>query len=76
MLGPWGEFLAWCESVGVTSLPDVQPLQVAGWIEIEGRQVSAPSVKQRLATLHLKIASDLVVAQPRHQRRILSYSAR
>ena len=24
-----GEFLAWCESVGVTSLPDVQPLHVA-----------------------------------------------
>ena len=23
------EFLAWCESVGVTSLPDVQPLHVA-----------------------------------------------
>jgi site-specific recombinase XerC len=46
-----GEFLAWCESVGVTSLPDVQPLHVASWIELEGRQVSAPSVKQRLAAL-------------------------
>jgi site-specific recombinase XerD len=46
-----GEFLAWCESVGVTSLPDVQPLHVASWIELEARQVSAPSVKQRLAAL-------------------------
>jgi integrase/recombinase XerC len=46
-----GEFSAWCESVGVTSLPDVQPLHVASWIELEGRQVSAPSVKQRLAAL-------------------------
>ena len=46
-----GEFLAWCESVGVTSLPDVQPLRVASWIELEGRQVSAPSVQQRLAAL-------------------------
>ena len=46
-----GEFLAWSESVGVASLPDVQPLQVASWIEIEGREVSAPSVKQRLAAL-------------------------
>jgi len=46
-----GESLAWCESVGVTSLPDVQPLHVASWIELEGRQVSAPSVKQRLAAL-------------------------
>src|ERR1035438_7448293 len=46
-----GEFLAWCESVGVTSLPDIQPPHVASWIELEGRQVSAPSVKQRLASL-------------------------
>jgi site-specific recombinase XerD len=46
-----GEFLAWCESVGVTSLPAIQPLHVASWIEIEARQVSAPSVKQRLAAL-------------------------
>ena len=46
-----GEFLTWCESVGVTSLPDVQPLHVASWIELEARQVSAPSVKQRLAAL-------------------------
>jgi len=45
------EFLAWCESVGVTSLPDVQPLHVASWIELEGHQVSAPSVKQRLAAV-------------------------
>jgi site-specific recombinase XerD len=45
------EFLAWCESVGVTSLPDVQPLHVASWIESQGREVSAPSVKQRLAAL-------------------------
>jgi site-specific recombinase XerC len=46
-----GEFLAWCESVGVASLAAVQPLHVASWIELEGRQVSAPSVKQRLAAL-------------------------
>jgi len=46
-----GEFLAWCESVGVTSLPSIQPLHVASWIEIEASQVSAPSVKQRLAAL-------------------------
>jgi len=46
-----GEFLAWCESVGVTSLPDVQPLHVASWIELQGRTVSAPSVKQQLAAI-------------------------
>jgi site-specific recombinase XerD len=36
-----GEFLAWCESRGVTSLPGVQPLHVASWIESQGREVSA-----------------------------------
>jgi site-specific recombinase XerD len=46
-----GDFLAWCESVGVTSLPDVQPLHVASWIEMQGKEVSAPSVKQQLAAI-------------------------
>jgi integrase/recombinase XerC len=46
-----GEFLAWCESVGVTSLAAVRPLHVAGWIEMQGREISAPSVKQQLAAI-------------------------
>jgi site-specific recombinase XerD len=46
-----GEFLAWCQSVGVTSLPQVQPLHVASWIELQAREVSAPSVKQQLAAI-------------------------
>jgi site-specific recombinase XerD len=62
------EFLAWCESVGVTSLPDIQPLQVASWIELEARQVSAPSVKQRLAAVrHLfdwLVIGQVVPANP------------
>ena len=45
------EFFCWCEGVGVPSLDAVAPLHVAGWIELEGRKVSAPSVKQRLAAL-------------------------
>ncbi len=45
------EFLAWCQGAGVTSLPQVQPMHVAGWIELQGREVSAPSVKQRLAAI-------------------------
>jgi site-specific recombinase XerD len=46
-----GEFLEWCESVGIASLPQVQPLHVASWIESQGREVSAPSVKQQLASI-------------------------
>jgi len=46
-----GAFLAWCESVGVSSVAEVRPLHVAGWIELQGREVSAPSVKQQLAAI-------------------------
>jgi site-specific recombinase XerD len=63
-----GEFLSWCESVGVTSLPDVQPLHVASWIELQGREVSAPSVKQQLAAIrHLfdwLVTGQIVPANP------------
>ena len=45
------EFLAWCESRGVASLAQVQPLHVAAWIELEGREASAPTVKQKLAAI-------------------------
>jgi integrase/recombinase XerC len=44
-----GEFLAWCEARRVVSIADVQPLHVVAWIEQLGREVSAPTVKQRLA---------------------------
>jgi integrase/recombinase XerC len=46
-----GEFLAWCESKGVSSLAAVQPLHVATWIESQAREVSAPTVKQQLAAI-------------------------
>jgi site-specific recombinase XerC len=45
------EFLMWCKNVGVSSLDQVRPLHVASWIELQGRNVSAPSVKQRLAAI-------------------------
>ena len=44
-----GDFLAWCEARGVTTLAGVQPLHVAAWVERLGREVSVPTVKQRLA---------------------------
>ena len=44
-----GEFLGWCAARGVTSIAAVRPLHVAAWIEMLGREVSAPTVKQRLA---------------------------
>jgi len=63
-----GEFLAWCESTGVRSLPQVQPLHVASWIELQGRKVAAPSVKQQLAAVrHLfdwLVTGQVVPANP------------
>src|SRR3546814_17658595 len=43
-----GEFLAWVAARAITSLPGLQPLHVAAWIEALGREVTAPPVKQQL----------------------------
>ena len=57
-----GEFLTWCAEMGVPSLAAVQPLHVATWIEAQGRKVSVPSVKQRLAAIR-HLFDWLVVGQ-------------
>lgn len=45
-------FLAWCEAgAGIRTLAGVQPLHVATWIELQTREHSAPTAKQRLAAL-------------------------
>ncbi len=49
--GAVGEFLAWCEGRGVASIAHVQPLHVAAFIEALSRARSAPTAKQRLATI-------------------------
>jgi integrase/recombinase XerC len=46
-----GDFLGWCDVRGVGDLAQIQPLHVAAWIEALGRDVSAPTVKQRLAAV-------------------------
>lgn len=45
------DFLAWCEDHGVQSIAQVQPLHVAGWIELQAREHSAPTAKLRLAAV-------------------------
>jgi site-specific recombinase XerC len=45
------EFLTWCADAGVPSIAAVQPVHVATWIEASTRELTAPSVKQRLAAL-------------------------
>ena len=46
-----GDFLAWLEAHGVTSIADTASLHVAAYIEELGREQSAPTVKQRLAAI-------------------------
>ncbi|WP_043341654.1 tyrosine-type recombinase/integrase [Belnapia moabensis] len=46
-----GAFLDWCAVAGLPSLAAVQPLHVATWIELQTREHSAPTAKQRLAAL-------------------------
>ena len=46
-----GDFLAWLEAHGVTSIIDTASLHVAAYVEELGRTQSAPTVKQRLAAI-------------------------
>jgi site-specific recombinase XerD len=46
-------FLCWCEGKGITRLLDVQPVQVAAYIEQLGQEMSPPSVKQHLACIRM-----------------------
>jgi site-specific recombinase XerD len=57
-----GDFLAWCEGRGVTSITEVQPLHVAAYIEALSRARSAPTAKQSLAALR-RLFDWLVVGQ-------------
>lgn len=54
------EFSAWCIAHGITHLHQVQPVHVAAYIE--GLQLAAPSVKQRLAALRM-LFDWLVIGQ-------------
>ena len=64
------EFLAWCASVGLSSIATVEPVHVAAWIEAGTRELSAPSVKQRLAALrHLfdwLVTGQVMPVNPAH----------
>ena len=56
------DFLAWCADVGLQSIAQVQPLHVAGWIELQAREHAAPTAKQRLAAVR-HLFNWLVVGQ-------------
>ena len=54
------DFAAWCELHGIADVRQVQPVHVAAYIE--GLQIAAPSIKQRLAALRM-LFDWLVVGQ-------------
>lgn len=75
-----GDFLHWCEGRGVTTLPAIQPMHVAAWIEELGRSHSVPTVKQRLAAIrHLfdwMVTGQVMPTNPAHAVRGPSYSTK
>lgn len=56
------DFFAWCDRAGIVSVADVQPLHVAAYIEMLTRELSAPTVKQKLAAIRM-LFDWLVVGQ-------------
>ncbi len=73
-------FLTWCADVGIPSITAVQPLHVAAWIELQSRNHSAPTAKQRLAALrHLfdwLVVGQVVPTNPAAAVRGPAFSAR
>lgn len=55
-------FAAWCQVQGFDELVDIEPVHVAAYIEILGKRLAKPSVKQNLAALRM-LFDWLVVGQ-------------
>lgn len=48
-----GEFLAWCEHRGLSSIIDIEPLHIGAYVEAMTRSHSASTAKQRLAAIRM-----------------------
>ena len=55
-------FLDWCAGAGAPGLGAIEPVHVAAWVELRGREASAPTVKQELAALR-RLFDWLVIGQ-------------
>lgn len=75
-----GDFLNWCQARGVATLPAIQPIHVAAWIEELGHSHSVPTVKLRLAAIrHLfdwMVTGQVMPTNPAHAVRGPSYSTK
>lgn len=72
------DFLSWCELRGIAELAHVQPVHVATWIEGLSRELSIPTVKQRLAAVRhffdFMVTGQIVPTNPAHSVRGPAYS--
>ena len=69
-----GAFLSWCETRGaIKDLRQMQPVHVAAYIEQLGREMSAPTVKQHLASIRMLfdwlVTGQVVPSNPAHSVR-------
>ena len=55
-------FLDWCQVQGIRDLGQTQPIHVAAYVELLGKEKSAPTVKQHLASIRM-LFDWLVVGQ-------------
>lgn len=74
------DFMQWCADRGVTSLPAIQTMHVAAWIEELGRSHSMPTVKLRLSAIRnlfdWMVVGQAMPSNPAHTVRAPRFSAR
>ncbi len=65
-----GEFLAFCQQKGITSLEAIRPVHVAAYIELMTRTKSAPTTKQHLSAIRMLfdwlVIGQIVPMNPAH----------
>src|ERR1700737_4863106 len=66
-------FLRWCEGRGIDALGQVEPVDVAAYIEQLGKRMKPPSVKQHLACIRMLfdwlVTGQVVPVNPAHSVR-------
>jgi site-specific recombinase XerD len=75
-----GEFLAFCQQNGLTSLEAIQPVHVAAYVELMTRTKSAPTTKQHLSAIRMLfdwlVLGQIIPMNPAHVVRGPKHSVR
>jgi site-specific recombinase XerD len=63
-------FFCWCEHHQIGQLPDIEPLHVAAYIELLGKDFEKPTVKQHLAAIRMLfdwlVTGGIIATNPAH----------